>query len=140
MYLLIGSGMIFDKMLDLSIDSKFVNQPFIDSAWGTIRDFSNMLFIFILLYTGIMTIFGAANWRKVILQVVFIALIINFSLFFTKVVIDAGNILAVGVRSAIASGASISEGIAAGFQPQKFASLATQGDSSGADAIIVFII
>lgn len=140
MYALMGSAFIFDKFLDLSIDSSFVNQPFIDSSWTVIRDFANMLFIFILLYTGIMTIFGATDWRKTILQVVFIALVINFSLFFTKVIIDAGNILAVGVRSAIASGGSISEGIAAGFQPQKFISYAAQGNTSGGDAIIVFLV
>lgn len=140
-YVLMFSGMIFDKILSLSTDSAFVNQGFINSSWTVVRDFSNMLFIFVLLYTGIMTMFGAADWRKVVLQVVVIALLINFSLFFTKVIIDAGNVLAVGILSSISPGNSISESLAGSFQPQQFLKTATLGDdTTGADAIVVFLV
>lgn len=95
------SGYIFDAIITLSIDRTFILKPFIDSTWTILRDFSNMAFIFVLLYTGIQTILGLGNWRKTVIQVIIIALLINFSLFFTKVVIDAGNILAVGIYESI---------------------------------------
>lgn len=95
--LLALSGYIFDFVLSLSIDHIFINQSFVSELWKIIRDFSNMIFIFILLYTGVQTIFGMGKWQQTIIKVVIVALLVNFSMFFTKVVIDAGNILAVGV-------------------------------------------
>src|SRR3989338_1037620 len=47
------SGYVFDFVLSLSIDHKFIQQDFVNELWTIIRDFSNMIFIFILLYTGI---------------------------------------------------------------------------------------
>lgn len=139
-YALMGAGYIFDEILTLSIEGAMVAPPFIDSTWKVVRDFSNMLFIFILLYTGVQTILGFKGWEKTVRNVIIIALLINFSLFFTKVVIDAGNVLAVGVKSAIST-TSVSEGLAASFQPQQFLSAATKGpDTSGGDAIIVFLV
>jgi len=149
------SGYIFDAVLTLSIDRTFVLQPFIDDVWTIIRDFSNMAFIFILLYTGISTMFGMGNWRKTVIQVVIIALLINFSLFFTKVVIDAGNVLAVGVYSAIgvekvdkihtktAAGGikerDLSSSLVAAFGPQTFLS-ASGVVKSPYLAVAIFII
>ncbi|MBX4189500.1 hypothetical protein KW785_02805 [Candidatus Parcubacteria bacterium] len=74
----------------------------INDIWGTVRDVGNMFFIFILLYTAIMTMFGQGNYQKVIKGIVIAAILINFSLFFTKVVIDFGNLLALTFYKAIA--------------------------------------
>lgn len=153
-WFLIGAGYVFDAMLTLSIDSNFVNQSFIESSWTVVRDFSNMLFIFILLYTGIQTVFGIGNWRSTVIKVIIMALLINFSLFFTKVVIDAGNILAVGIQSSMGTEKSataqsfqktgavaernISENLVGAFQPQRF--LDTAGKVDALDATIVFLI
>lgn len=153
-WFLVGAGYTFDAMLTLSIDSNFVNQGFIDSTWIVVRDFSNMLFIFILLYAGVQTILGAKDWRDTILKVIIMALLINFSLFFTKVVIDAGNILAVGVYNSMGvvksaenqsfqiTGAvaerDVSGILASSFQPQRF--LDTAGKVNAVDATIVFLV
>ncbi len=77
----------------------------ISATWGTVRDIANMLFIFILLYTAIMTIFGQGNYKETIKNLIIAALLINFSLFFTKVIIDAANLLALLFYKAIAPGA-----------------------------------
>src|SRR3972149_11518169 len=55
-----------------------------------------MLFIFVLLYVAIGTILGLSkvNWKKTLVLIVIAALLINFSLFFTKIIVDASNILA----------------------------------------------
>ncbi len=140
-YFLMGSGYLFDTMLNLSIRKEFVSDPpFIEKSWKIVRDFSNMIFIFVLLYTGVSTILGAKGWEKTVRNVIIIALLINFSLFFTKVVIDAGNILAVGVYESIKSGSSsLSEGLSGKFQPQSF--LGAAGEVSDAmDAIVVFLL
>lgn len=119
------SGYIFDYMLSLSINGEFITQPFVNKIWVVMRDFSNMLFIFILLYTGIRTMLFGDDWKKSVMMVVVIALLINFSLFFTKVVIDAGNILAVGVYSGmgVTKDTSVSAAFTNGFSPQQFFSL-----------------
>lgn len=139
-YFLIGTGYMFDIMLNLSIRKEFVSDPpFIEISWKVVRDFSNMVFIFVLLYTGIATMLGTPGWAKTVRNVVVIALLINFSLFFTKVVIDAGNILAVGVYESIKAGSpSISEGIAKGFEPQSFLGATNVDDAM--DAIVVFLL
>lgn len=98
--LLLVTGEMFDFVLSLSIDRDFIDQKFVGELWTIVRDFSNMIFIFILLYTGIQTMFGlGGGWQKKISSIVIIALIINFSMFFSKIIIDAGNTLAVGVYS-----------------------------------------
>lgn len=152
-WLLIISGYLFDASIALSIDTHFVNQPFVTDTWKVVRDFSNMIFIFVLLYAGVETILGGKNWMKTIRLVIIIALLINFSLFFTKVVIDAGNILAVGVYEAmgvVKTGPNaimkpggppernLSESIVANFQPQQFLSKA--GKVGGTNSTIIFIV
>lgn len=67
----------------------------IDSAWTVIRDTANIFFIFALLYVAIGTILqlNGANWKNTLKNLVIAALFINFSLFFTQVIIDASNIV-----------------------------------------------
>lgn len=78
----------------------------IDTAWRAIRDVANMAFIFVLLYAAIQTILGIGKeTQKLIVRVIVIAILINFSLFFTKLVIDASNVLAITFYDAIAPGA-----------------------------------
>ncbi len=99
--ILMLAGYLFDSILFLGINRDFIDQLFVKEMWGIVRDFSNMAFIFILLYTGIQTMLGQGDWKRTVTRVVIIALLINFSLFFTKVVIDAGNVLAVGIYSSM---------------------------------------
>lgn len=139
------SGVIFDYTLGLSIDTEFIDQPFIQTTWSIARDFANMAFIFILLYAGIMTMLGQADWRGVVLKVVIAALFINFSLFFTKIIIDAGNIFATGIYTAIGNPPTtpdgkrdVSGGLVAAFQPQSFITVTNK--TNALEAIVVFIV
>jgi hypothetical protein len=61
-----------------------------------VRDLSNIFFILILLYIAVKIILdlGGSEAKKMIAKVIIIALLINFSMFFTHVVIDSSNILA----------------------------------------------
>ncbi len=85
---------ILDFFLGYSLDSNAYNSLFIKKGWGLIRDISNIAFIFTLLYLAIRHILGLGGIKKYLPTLIIVALLLNFSLFFTKVVIDAGNILA----------------------------------------------
>jgi len=125
------SGVMLNFVVQYSVVDMKANLAHIgavDLAWGTMRDLANMCFIFILLYAAIKTIVGQGDdTRKLIVSVIGIAVLINFSLFLTKLVIDASNVLAVTFYDAIAPGAlssDISRGIASSLmEPLKITSL-----------------
>jgi len=89
------SGLFFDAVLSLALDSTIYAASFVDKAWSVVRDLSNIFFILILLYVAIQTILGLSHEaKKTIVKVIVLALLINFSMFFTKIVIDTSNVLA----------------------------------------------
>lgn len=89
------AGKILDFTLMYSIQDSSYRSPFVVEGWGLIRDFCNMFFIFILLYIAFGTILNlnSVKTKEMIINVVIIGLLINFSLFATQVIIDASNIL-----------------------------------------------
>lgn len=92
------AGRFVDFFLDYSISSTTYSNAtqFVSRGWALVRDICNIFFIFALLYIAIGTILNLSqvNTGKMLVKVIIIALLINFSLFFTKIVIDASNILA----------------------------------------------
>src|SRR3989344_4648475 len=105
------SGLIFDKVIDFTIVKMAANLggqgmgDAITVAWATLLDIANMCFIFVLLYAAFKTMFDASfsNFQTTVKNIIIVALLINFSLFFSKVVIDASNIVAVGFYNSIAN-------------------------------------
>ena len=86
---------ILDFFVYYSTNSSSYSGSFIGSAWASVRDIANIFFIIALLYVAIQTILGMEHHgKKMIATIVVVALLINFSLFFTEVIIDASNILA----------------------------------------------
>lgn len=105
-------GWLFDMVVNFSIVNmaKNVGDPAgvggaITLAWATLRDIANMCFIFVLLYAAFKAMFDTnfGNFGKTVKDIIIVALLINFSLFFSKVVIDASNIVAVGFYNSIAT-------------------------------------
>ena len=87
----------------------------INQAWTTVRDICNLAFIFGFIYIGIKTIIDAdsGSSKKFLASIIIGAVLINFSLFFTKVVIDVSNYLAVEIVHTMKGGTtSISAGFA----------------------------
>ncbi|MDR3519785.1 MAG: hypothetical protein P4L63_02780 [Candidatus Pacebacteria bacterium] len=74
----------------------YSGSTFLPTAWAVVRDLSNIFFILILLYIAVRLILGIGghDTKQMIGKVIIIALLINFSMFFTEVVIDSSNILA----------------------------------------------
>lgn len=96
---LTGMGTLLDMAISGTINSDFyTGLTVINIGWTAVRDFSNLFFIFVLLYIAIMTILGLAgsNTKRWVAHLIIAALLINFSLFTTKIVIDAGNAIAWG--------------------------------------------
>jgi len=95
-FLMKMSAKVFDFMAQLTLSPDIYSKEFIEKIWRVVRDFANIFFILILLYAAfqIMLDLGHGGGKKIIAAVILIALLVNFSLFFTKVVIDASNIVA----------------------------------------------
>ncbi|OGZ06207.1 MAG: hypothetical protein A2845_00145 [Candidatus Lloydbacteria bacterium RIFCSPHIGHO2_01_FULL_49_22] len=102
-----GCGLLLDMAIQSTIDSNMYSSlQVINVGWTTVRDFSNMFFIFALLYIAIKTILGmgGSSTKRWVANLILAAILINFSLFATKVVIDAGNVLAMGFWSKMEMG------------------------------------
>ncbi len=95
-FLLFVAAYFFNVLISLVIQSSMYQHEFITSAWVVVRDLSNIFFILILLYIAIKTVLnmGGHETKSMITSVIIMAVLINFSLFFTKIVIDTSNILA----------------------------------------------
>ncbi len=93
----------FSMMISLSLNSTAYALDFLAGGWTMVRDMANMAFIFILIYIAMTVMLEAetAGTIKTLAVVIIIALLVNFSFFFTRVVIDTGNILAVQFYNAI---------------------------------------
>lgn len=90
------AGSFLDFFIYYSTNSASYSSEFLKTAWATVRDVANILFIIALLYVAIKTILNlnVTNNKKLISAIIIAALVINFSFFITEVVIDASNILA----------------------------------------------
>ena len=98
----------FNFSVHISLSSTAYGLQFVTDGWGTARDLANMFFILILIYLAV-TITLAADTGKTmhtLVRVLFIALIINFSFFITRVVIDAGNFTATQFYNQIEAGST----------------------------------
>ncbi len=95
-FLLLIAAKFFNTLVALTVYSTlFTKSTFIPTAWAVVRDLSNLFFILILLYIAIQIILDMGHdAKKMIVRVIIIALLINFSMFFTEVVIDTSNIVA----------------------------------------------
>ena len=96
-FFLMLAAWVLDASIIQSLDSNLINKiTSIDTGWSLVRDVGNMFFIFILLYIAIATILQATsfNWKKTLGNLIIAAILINFSLFFTKVIIDVSNVFA----------------------------------------------
>lgn len=81
--------------------------PGLETVWLMARDATNLIFIFMLIYTGILMIIdanllqkrGMLNYRRMLVMLVVAALLVNFSLFFTRAAVDISNVVATKLYS-----------------------------------------
>ena len=92
----LASG-LFNVSIQFSLTSDVFDADrniMIRDGWTMIRDLFNLVFIFILLYAAIATIlqFGNMDIKKILPGLIIAALLVNFSLMISKVVIDASHV------------------------------------------------
>lgn len=97
---ILNVGMYLTTHLSLFIGKA----PVIYSVWTTIRDIASMLLIFIILWAAIQMILNIQrpDYGNLIKNIIIVGVLINFSFFFTRVLIDASNIVALEFYTAMA--------------------------------------
>lgn len=100
----------------------------INIGWTVFRDLSNILIIGMFVFIAINIILGLSEFgdKKLIARVLIVAVLINFSLLFTKLIIDTSNFTAYQIYKQTSGGQTNSGGfsIAAGFlQPMGITSV-----------------
>ncbi len=106
-YLLTFVGYVFNIALAFTLDTGCTNDKGtevctilasqdINNLWSNIKDLANLGFIVGLIYISmsLITGFNSAQAKGLFIKVVIAAIVINFSLLGTKIMIDAGNITA----------------------------------------------
>ncbi|MFM2340065.1 MAG: hypothetical protein RLZZ360_701, partial [Candidatus Parcubacteria bacterium] len=99
------AGYAFDAAINLFITQ--FGQMYIDfgvgavveGVWGTVRDIFNLTFIFGLVYIGFQIILGIneSSAKRTIPLLIVAALLVNFSLFIVKFVVDFANLTALQI-------------------------------------------
>ncbi len=72
----------------------FVDNPIVLEGWGIVRDFTNMLIVLGFIFIALATIIGKEEYRaqKLLVPLIGVALLINFTLVITGFIIDISNV------------------------------------------------
>jgi hypothetical protein len=105
------SGIIFEQSIKYGIQGFATladSTSMVSVGWVIARDLSNIMFIFIVLWVGISTILGLNHGSTMgsIMKIAIAAILINFSLFLCKAVIDVANVIALHFYDLIVGGAN----------------------------------
>jgi hypothetical protein len=143
-------GDVFDLVLATQ-NQAFSDQPVVITGWKVTRDIVNIFYIFFLLIIAIATILGISSYnaKRLLLTLILSALLVNFSLPLTGILIDIANSLGnsfylnIGETNVENDGERgypvhrISPGLVKGFSPQKIYepnALAIEANKSGVAA------
>lgn len=118
--ILLGIGAFFAMLTGTLLDASLKHLVFemgvmvnqnsfggsITQMWTLLRDICNLLFIFGFIYLGIRTIIDpeSATVKRTLARIIIGALLINFSLFIVKFVIDVSNFTALKIYQAMTDG------------------------------------
>ncbi|MBP8994851.1 MAG: hypothetical protein KBG30_13725, partial [Bacteroidales bacterium] len=117
------------KLLSLIVDaSVFTKMPVVVTGWKVARDFANLFFIALLVYVafGYILRINTKNNQKLLVNIIIMAVLINFSLMIGGIIIDFSNVFfnyflfGPSAGSSEGRGIYISNALANAFQLQKF--------------------
>lgn len=95
-WFLAAAAALFGFVVDADKLQKVVADPALYTVWMEVRDFLNIAFILFLLYSAFSIIFqigGKFGEKKIILTIVLMALLVNFSFPIARFIVDASNSL-----------------------------------------------
>lgn len=86
---------LFGWILNIDNFKRVVDSPTIYVIWKQVRDLLNIAFILVLLYSAFCTILQIEkySYKKLLLNLVIMALLVNFSFPITRFIIDTSNVL-----------------------------------------------
>lgn len=108
-FLLSVAETIFEWIVDANNLKAIMNNNAVYTTWVTVRDLFNVAFIMVLLFSAFATIFQASsnfNYKNVLLNLVIMALLVNFSYPIARFIIDASNILMYGLLQGLGGDSS----------------------------------
>ncbi|MFN3693250.1 MAG: hypothetical protein ACK4SL_04130 [Candidatus Paceibacteria bacterium] len=84
----------------------------VEGTWGTVRDIFNLTFIFGLVYIGFQIILGVneSSAKRTIPLLIVAALLVNFSLFIVKFVVDFANLAALQIYNLFSAANTLNAG------------------------------
>ncbi len=93
-YFLDGAVSLLTKFIDATQVRSFLNNSILTDVWKAVRDVCNLAFILTLLFSAFATIFHVEKYhiKTIIVKLVLMALLINFSLPITRFITDTGNV------------------------------------------------
>ncbi|HTR18539.1 MAG TPA: hypothetical protein VMH91_00980 [Candidatus Paceibacterota bacterium] len=91
-------------------------------GWTVFRDVANIVIIGMFTFIAIATILGNTEYgyRKMLSRVLIVAILINFSLLFSKIIIDVGNVTAYQIYGAVANSSQFSQNTQGSGGSQQF--------------------
>lgn len=95
--------------LVVGMGNLIVNDGFgasIEAIWMLIRDLVNLVYVFGILYIGIMMMVegNSSSAKKLLSSIIVSMLLVNFSLYFTKAIIDVSNLTAYTIYTTMKDG------------------------------------
>ncbi len=93
----------------------------VGTPWTVLRDIANVFLVFLTLFIGIATILGISSYgsKALLWKVILAALLVNFSLLFTQVIVDVSNLAASAIHTQLAQVANFSSTAGAGCSPSE---------------------
>ncbi|MDR3559397.1 MAG: hypothetical protein P4L58_03285, partial [Candidatus Pacebacteria bacterium] len=90
-----AAATLFTMAVDPSLFTTIVGSSAVYTAWADVRDILNVAFIMMLLFSAFCTVFGIDkyNYKKILLNLVIMALLVNFSYPIALFIVDAANVL-----------------------------------------------
>lgn len=138
------AGALLDNVIGISVVKMGVfieKMAGIDIAWQVLRDLLNIVILFLLLFSAIGMILRTDKIvpKGVLTKILIAALLINFSMFFTKVIIDISNVLSFQIYKTMETagdqGDSVYKGITGAFMQgldlQSNFDICPEGSTSG---------
>lgn len=94
-WLLAAAAALFSYVARTETVTLFLNSQSTREVWAIVRDFLNMFFILVLLFAAFCTIFQIDKWslKKVWLNILINALLVNFSFPIARFIIDISNVI-----------------------------------------------
>lgn len=93
---LVFNAAVVETVIEMGQNLDRENVPALTKGWVLFRDLANIAIIFVLLVIGISTILQIEGYglKQLLPKLIIVAVLINFSLFFTQLIVDASNLLA----------------------------------------------